>query len=146
MRRDYFDADVRTADEELELPVVAVEFDGPDGLLADRLVTSDGQLDADEIDVTYRRKATSDESGPEGVLSIADRATGEFVLEANLPPEAVRALVRDARGGDEETRYLVRLTDSEGKSTVYDKRTLLVYDAEGSLLRSESLIPGGVEL
>jgi len=29
---------------------------------------------------------------------------------------------------------------------VYDKGTLLVYDADGSLLRQRSLIPGGVEL
>jgi len=38
------------------------------------------------------------------------------------------------------------LTDSDGKSLVYEKEILLVYDEEGSLLRQRSLIPGSVEL
>jgi len=35
----------------------------------------------------------------------------------------------------------VRLVNADGASTVYDKGTLLVYDADGSLLRQRSLIP-----
>ncbi len=144
MRRDYFEVDMRNVDEnEREPPVVTVNFDGPDGLLADRLVTADGTLDADEIDVTFRRTETDDV----GVLSVSNRITGEFVLEANADVEAVRALVDAARSrADDEPRYRVRVTDADGKSTVYDKETLLVYDREGSLRRGESLIPGGVEL
>lgn len=144
MRRDYFEVDMRNVDEnEREPPVVTVTFDGPDGLLADRLVTADGTLDADEIDVTFRRTETDDV----GVLSVSNRITGEFVLEANADVETVRALVDAARSrADGEPRYRVRVTDADGKSTVYDKETLLVYDREGSLRRGESLIPGGVEL
>lgn len=147
MRRDYFDANVRNDDEQ-DVPTLVITFDGPAGLLADRLVTNDGTLDASEIDVTYRLKMTPDGEDAGGVLSIADRLTGEFLLEANVDPDGVKSLVRTAKrtDGDDETRYRVRLTDSDGKSTVYDKETFLVYDAEGSLLRQQSLIPGGVEL
>lgn len=147
MRRDYFDANVRNDDEQ-DVPVVAISFDGPAGLLADRLVTDDGALDANGIDVTYRLQTAPDGGDPSGVLSIADRLTGEFVLEASLEPDAVKSLVRTAKrsDGEDERSYRVRITDGEGKSTVYDKETFLVYDADGSLMRNESLIPGGVEL
>lgn len=148
MRRDYFDADVRNVDDEQGVPVVAITFDGPSGVLSERLLTEDGSLDASEIDVTYRHKTAADEDGASGVLSVANRLTGEFVLEANADPETVDALVCAAKAadGDGKTRYRVRLTDGEGKSRVYDKETLLVYDADGSLLRKRSLIPSGVEL
>lgn len=146
MRRDYFEAEIGDPDGTDSVPVVSIEFDGPAGELADRLVTDHGTLDAGEIDVTYRLRSGTDERT--GVLSVTNRVTGDFVLEANVEPETVFQLVERATGrdGDDETRYRVRLTDGEGKSTIYDKRTLLVYDAAGNLLRQRSLIPGSVEL
>jgi len=42
MRRDYFDANVD--DDEQDRPVIAISFDGPDGLLSERLETGDGPL------------------------------------------------------------------------------------------------------
>ncbi len=147
MRRDYFDADVRNVDDEAVLPVVAISFDGPDGAFAERLETDDGTLDAGEIDVTYRRTDAPADDDPDGVLSMANRLTGEFVLEVNVDPATVDSLVGSARRSDGDGAcYRVRLTDADGKSTVYDKETLLVYDSGGSLLRERSLIPGGVEL
>lgn len=145
MRRDHFDVEFSAADEPPhERPVIAITYDGPDGVLAERLSSGGGTLDADELDVTYRSK-TADDEGRTGVLSIADRITGEFVLETNVAPETVEALVGDAADADDK-EYRIRLTDSDGESTVYDKDLLLVYDADGSLRRSRSLIPGGVEL
>lgn len=147
MRRENFEVEVRNVDEAdgEGRPEIAVEYDGAVGRVAERLVTSDGTLDADEIDVAYRRQTAED---PPGVLAVTDRITGGFVLEANADPDALNALIDAARGGegDDETGYRLRITDGEGKSTVYDERTLLVYDADGSLRRGDSLIPGGVEL
>lgn len=146
MRRDYFDADVRNVADDEELPVVAISFDGPAGVLSERMNTDDGTLDASEIDVTYRLTDAGG-GGETGVLSVANRLTGEFVLEVPLDPQETFSLVRAAkRFEDDDARYRVRLTDGDGKSTIYDKSTLLVYDADGSLLRQKSLIPGGVEL
>jgi len=153
MRRDYFDANVSNVDDEQDRPVIAISFDGPDGLLSERLETEDGPLESTEIDVTYRltdADGETDESGTDrgGVLSVANRLTGEFVLEVRLEPDAVSDLVRASKESDAENgrRYRLRLVDADGKQTVYDTETLLVYDADGSLLRQRSLIPGGVEL
>ena len=145
MRRDYFDIDVSGTEEpSADGPVLAIDYDGPDGLLADRLTSDDGTLDAGELDVTYRTKAPDGGDGT-GVLSIGNRLTGEDVLEVNVEPAVIESVVR-AAGDGEDTRYRLRLTDAEGKSTVYDKEILLVYDESGSLSRGRSLIPGGVEL
>ena len=144
MRRDHFEVELSGVDESSNQPVISITYDGPDGMLTDRLAAEDGTLDAADLDVTYRLTAGGD-SGPTGVLSITDRLTGDFVLETNAEPDAIESLVEAASDGDEAS-YRLRLTDSEGKSTVYDKELLLVYDDGGSLRRGESLIPAGVEL
>jgi hypothetical protein len=145
MRRDYFDIDVSgIEDPSAGGPVVAITYDGPDGLLSDRLSNDDGTLDAGELDVTYRTKTDDGDDGT-GVLSIGNRLTGEYVLEVNVRPDVIQSLVGAASDG-EDTTYRLRLTDGDGKSTVYDKEILLVYDETGSLSRGRSLIPGGVEL
>jgi len=144
MRRDHFEVELSGVDESSNQPVISITYDGPDGMLADRLAAEDGTLDASELDVTYRLTASGD-SGPTGVLSVTDRLTGDFVLETNVEPDAIESLVR-AASDDDEASYRIRLTDGDGKSTVYGKELLLVYDDEGSLRRGESLIPRGVEL
>jgi hypothetical protein len=148
MRRDYFDANVRNVADDHDRPVVTIEFDGPDGLLTERLGSEDGTLDSSEIDVTYRLTDADEDDDASGVLSIADRLTGDFVLEANLEPDAVFELVEAGKAfsAEHDDSYRLRLVDGGGDATVYDKDTLLVYDADGSLLRQRSLIPGGVEL
>lgn len=144
MRRDYFEVECNGVDEPSNRPVISIRYDGPEGMLTDRLTTDDGTLDASDLDVTYRLTAGGD-TGPTGVLSITDRLTGDFVLETNVEPDAIESLVGAASDADEPS-YRLRLTDSAGKSTVYDKELLLVYDEDGSLRRADSLIPGGVEL
>ncbi|WP_135302691.1 DUF5793 family protein [Haloarcula amylovorans] len=142
MRRDYFTVDVQS-DPDDGTPTISIDYDGPAGVLRERLTTgTEGTLDAGEIDVVFRRQADSDS----GVLSLTNRLTGEFVLEVSADTDDMTALVTTAEGREDDGQYEVRLTDSDGKSLVYEKRTLLVYDHDGSLLRQRSLIPGGVEL
>lgn len=144
MRRDYIDVDVRDEAGETDRPTVEITFDGPSGLLAEQLSTEEGTLESSDVDVTYRM-TDGDESG---VLSVANRHTGEYLLEANLQSDAILGLVKRVKGtdGDDDSSYSVRITDADGDATVYEKGTLLVYDADGSLRRQDSLIPGGVEL
>lgn len=155
MRRDQFSleaADVRWVEEggEPREPSVAVDFEGEDGDLRDRLTGPDGDpLSAAETDVSLRLLGPV-EDDPEGVVAVTNRVTGEFVLELNADAADVLDFVTAARrygehaGDDGSYRVEIRI-DGEPFVT-YEKSTFLVYNAEGELLRSRSLIPGGVEL
>jgi len=153
MRRDYFELTVEGVGDDADeraTPVVRIDFHGPEGLLRDRLSDTDGDLlDASEVDVAFRlREPLSDAADPEGVVGVTNRYTGDFVLELNETATDVLPFIRAARDSadDEDARYRV-VIDVEGERLVaYDKDTFLVYDREGNLLRSESLIPSGVEL
>ena len=143
MRRDYFTIDIRPEPDDDGNPTIAIEYTGPSGGLRDRLTeTAAASLDASELDVAFRHQADSDG----GVLSLTDRMTGEFVFEVAAPVGAVDALVSAAQRHDGDGEYEVCLTDSGGKSLVYEKAVLLVYDEDGNLLRQRSLVPGSVEL
>ncbi|PSP82888.1 hypothetical protein BRC83_08735 [Halobacteriales archaeon QS_1_68_17] len=150
MRRDYFSLEFLDADEvdrdESGVRTLVIEFDGPSDLLTERLTDADGELlDGSEIDAAFRFQSPDRE---EGVFSITNRINGDFVLEANARPDDVVAFVDAVRetDDDEDGDYRI-VVDADGERRVtYDKRTLLVYDHEGSLLRQDSLIPGGVEL
>lgn len=143
MRRDTIDVTVSLPAD--GRPTLHVDVDDPAPDLAARLSGSTGEgLAAEDVDVTVRR--IDDERG---VLALADRLTGEFVIEAEVDLADVEALVRSIRESaedPEDRQYRVRLTDADGKSVLYDKRILLVYGADGGLSRTDSLIPGSVEL
>jgi len=157
MRRDQFDltvAGVAWVDEQDAAParpVVHIETDdtGAADLLRSRLTDAAGDpLAAAETDVTFRLLEDGDEA--EGVVSVTNRQTGEFVLELNAVADDVLQFVRAARRYGERTdtdgQYRVTIT-VEGEVLVdYDKTTFLVYDSGGELLRKHSLIPSGVEL
>jgi len=143
MRRDYFTVEVQSDPDDDVMPTISIDYDGPSGSLRERLTTADGSiLDGDELDVTFRRQTDEEQ----GVLSLTNRLTGDFVLEATVDPREVLDLVDAAQSRPGESRFELRLTDGEGKSLVYEKGTLLVYAHDGNLKRQESLIPGGVEL
>ena len=158
MRRDYFELTVEhvgwvEAGGDPEQPTVRIDFHGPDGLLEDRLTGPEGEmLAAAETDVSFRlRDETADEDNSTGVVAVTNRVTGEFVLELNEEADDVLRFIRAAReygrhADDGDGRYRVHIAVDGEPLTAYDKRTFLVYDAEGNLLRSESLIPSGVEL
>lgn len=145
MRRDYFTLHL----DDLEAgagnqPTVRVDFDGPAETLDERLTLADG-----DIDVAFRFQTPVDADDAAGVLGVTDRVTGEFVLECNAAPERIFELVDAAREystADTDGCFRVQITNDGETVFSTDKRMLLVYDDEGSLLRQHSLIPSGVEL
>ena len=156
MRRDYFTLDVRNlgggeGSGEGSIPTVTIDFDGPDEQLTERLTDESGAvLAADELDVSYRLHGPVDDADTGGVVAVTNRVTGDFVLELNADAEDVTRFVDAARAygkrDDDGKRYRVEVTIGGGPFTTYEKSTLLVYDADGDLLRGHSLIPSGVEL
>jgi hypothetical protein len=153
MRRDYFELTVEGVDDDAgnrATPLVRIDFHGPAGLLRERLSDSEGNLlEAGEIDVAFRlREALADATDPEGVVGVTNRYTGDFILELNETATDVLPFIHAARdsAGDEDARYRVEIDVDGERLVAYDKNTFLVYDHEGNLLRSESLIPSGVEL
>lgn len=151
MRREDFTLDVNTHDSDSGIPVLEVTFDGtPDDLLQ-RLLDRDGETPgSSETDLTFRLNDPLDEPGATGVLAITDRLTGEYVLEVDAPVETVVSFVRTAREcddrSDDDAEYRMVILAGGEELARYEKRTLLVYGADGDLLRKHSLIPSGVEI
>ncbi|ERH02541.1 MAG: hypothetical protein J07HN6_00576 [Halonotius sp. J07HN6] len=157
MRREHFELDVRNidwveADGDPEQPVAKIEFSGPAEELHDRLsAVDDTQLDGEQIDVAYRLRAPFEDDEATGVVGVTNRLTGDFIFETNEAAEDVLQFITAAREYGQATsspdsRYRIRLSFEDGETVTYDKSTFLVYDDEGDLLRSQSLIPSGVEL
>ncbi|SEV98175.1 DUF5793 family protein [Natrinema salifodinae] len=155
MRREHFTLDVNNidwveTDGEPEKPSVSIDFTGPATMLRERLTGPDGDvLDASETDTALRLQGPLEDDTP-GVVSVTNRVTGEFILELNEDADDVLQFIRAARGygetADDDGRYEVEITLDGEPFVSYDKRTFLVYDDEGNLLRQHSLIPSGVEL
>ena len=152
MRRDYVTLDLSNADQDGDhLPTAVLTYEGPTDLLEERLTDAvSDPLDSESIHVAFRLQSTADANDASGVFSLTNRVTGGFVVEVNAEAETVQTLVDAARREDDPDdaegcyRILVRRDDETVAS--YEKRTLLVYDGEGSLLRQHSLIHSGVEL
>lgn len=157
MRRDYFELDVSNidwveADGDPEQPLVEIAFTGPEESLRDRLSDAENNLlDSEDVDVAFRLQGSlaSDTEAP-GVVGVTNRLTGEFILELNETADDVLRFIRAARSygeaaGDDGC-YRVIITTGDERLVEYEKRTLLVYDADGEMLRDESLIPSGIEL
>lgn len=155
MRRDYFTLEVSNVDwveddGDPAKPTVQIDFEGPATTLRERLTGTDDQLlDAAETDVAFRLQAPLD-SDATGVVSVTNRITGDFILELNEDADDVLQFIRAAREygrqADGDSRYRVEIDIDGDPLVVYEKSTFLVYDEEGNLLRSRSLIPSGVEL
>ncbi|AUX08021.1 hypothetical protein AArcSl_0368 [Halalkaliarchaeum desulfuricum] len=160
MRRDYFELDVQNVDwvgedGEPKKPFVRIDFHGPERLLREQLADvdeGDGELlEAENVDVSFRLLETHDnDPDAEGVVSVTNRLTGDFVFELNATAGDVLQFIRAAReygrSADSDGQYRIEI-DFEGSPLVeYEKDTFLVYDADGNLLRRESLIPSGIEL
>lgn len=151
MRRDYFTPTVdATPGEGTPRPVLHIEYDGPAGQLESRMTKGGSLRGESAVDVAYRLKDDDGDGAPDGVLAIADRVTGDYVLELNAEASDVSDLVEAAREfgqtAETEDRYRIVIESDGDHLVTYDKSTLLVYDDEGELLRSRSLIPSGVEL
>ena len=156
MRREHFTLTVRNVDwvetdGTPRKPSVSIDFTGPESTLRERLTGPDGTLlEATETDVALRLQGPL-ETDADGVVSVTNRVTGDFVLELNEAAADVLTFIRAARrygetASDDEGRYHVEILLDGESMTSYEKGTFLVYDEEGSLLRQHSLIPSGVEL
>lgn len=157
MRRDYFTLDVTNVawvadDGSPAKPTVEISFDGPGDELRERLTGVDDEiLAAGETDAAFRLKGPVDDPETQGVVSVTNRVTGDFILELNEDAEDVLRFIKAARrfgqaNNDEDGSYNVHIEVNGDRMVSYDKQTFLVYDQEGSLLRGHSLIPSGVEL
>lgn len=157
MRRDYLTLVVENidwvdAEDDPKQPLVRIDFSGPEELLDERLTGFEGQLlDAGETDVAYRLQSPLEEADATGVVSVTNRITGDFILELNEAAADVMHFIDAAReygkqSEDVTGRYRVEISVNGESLVAYEKSTFLVYDQNGNLLRSESLIPSGVEL
>ncbi|MFB6081484.1 MAG: DUF5793 family protein [Halanaeroarchaeum sp.] len=155
MRRDYFTISVSNVDwvddGDPEVPLVHIDFQGPEATLRSRLTDDDGTvLDAGDTDVAFRLKTPVDDPDAEGVVSVTNRLTGDYILELNVDAEDVLDFIRAARqyaeATDGDATYEVDIEFDGEPFVTYEKTTFLVYNRDGDLLRGKSLIPSGVEL
>ena len=156
MRREQFDLDVRNhewvdTDSDPRQPLARISVSGTTEQLYDRLTDVDGdRLTADMVDVAFRLTESVDEDPTAtGVVSVANRLTGDFIFETNEDADDVFQFITAASEYGRETesggRYRIEIV-ADGETITYDKDTFLVYDDDGELLRGQSLIPSGVEL
>lgn len=156
MRRDYFTLDVSDVDwvetdGEPTRPRVVIDFHGPAEELRARFETPSGELlDADETDVACRLQGDVMDPDTEGVVSVTNRVTGDFIIELNEDADDILTFINAARRygeqTDEDGHYHVSVRLDGTELTTYEKDTFLVYNVDGELLRQHSLIPSGVEL
>lgn len=141
MRRE----DLTVTIEDGTPPTLRVTCAGAAESLRARLDDDGEARDATDLDVAYRR--TPDEADHDGVVGVTDRMTGAFVFEATAEADAIATLVTQATATDrDDPHYRLRIEPGDEDPLTAEKRTLLVYDSNGSLDRSASLIPGSVEL
>ena len=149
MRRDYFTLDAAGVQaDDSGRPIMRITYEGPTEEFESRLRPGGAKLEAEGVDITYRLQDPLEADGAMGVLAIADRVTGEYVLELNAEAETVFAVTDAVSDSDENNgHYRVVIETDEGSELVaYEKSTFLVYDPDGELLRKRSLIPSGVEI
>ncbi len=148
MRRDYFTLDTAGVQaDDSGRPTMRIIYEGPTEELESRLRREGARLAGEGIDITFRLQDDLSADRPGGVLAIADRVTGEYVLELNADVGTVFDVTDAVGDGDDNGVYRVEIETSDGTElAAWDKSTLLIYDREGDLLRERSLIPSGVEI
>lgn len=148
MRRDHFTVVTESLDPAgADTPTLDIEYDGPKETLTSQLTEDNGeQITAADIDVAFRFQDDHEATDPTGVCSLTHRVTGEYLLEWNAESEDILQLVSAAREETDKASYRIRINRNDDSPLVYDLDALLVYDADGNLLRQHSLIPSGVEL
>jgi len=132
-------------------PILTVPYTDSPSTLRGRLATPDGSpLSAEQIDVTFRHNSPPQDAHRHGILGISNNVTGDFILEYRTDPTPIQTLVQAARQYAKESQqdviYTLRVTTGAEEMTSYEKHILLVYDADGTLLKHHSLIPNDIEL
>jgi hypothetical protein len=156
MRRDNYSLDtgnvgwVKT-DGTSTQPLLEITVEDGVTRLRKRLIgRSETRLSAEEIDVSFRFQSPVEAGDPSGVISLANRMTGAFILESQTAATPIETIVSAARRYSAATTaddcYRIRLQTNSTTIVTYTKRTLLIYAHDGTLLRHHSLIPSGIEL
>jgi len=149
MRRDHFTVVSESLDPAAaEKPTLDIQYDGPEETLTGQLTErGDDLVEASHIDAAFRLQEDPDSDDAEGVFSLTHRITGEYLLECNAAVDAILSLVTAARdAAEDDDSYRIRIHREDGEPITFDLDALLVYGADGDLLRKRSLIPSGVEL
>lgn len=148
MRRDHFTVVAESLDPaDADSPTLDIEYGGPEETLTAQLTEDSGdQISASDVDAAFRYQDDHESGDATGVCSLTHRVTGDYLLEFNAAGEQVLDLVAAAREETDEGSYRVRINRTDGEPIIYNLDALLVYDANGNLLRQHSLIPSGVEL
>ena len=155
MRRDSYRLEVSNvawleAGEDPRQPALDVQVDEDPEMVQGRFRHDGDPLASSDVDVTFRFLGSGEDAADGGVLAIANRVTGEFLLEVDADGTDLQRFVTAARRYAERTddpaRYRVRVVATGEAVVDLEKRTLLVYASDGELLREHSLIPSGVEI
>lgn len=156
MRRDYFTLQIWAVDwvdndTDPQLPRLRILYEGPAEPFLNGFTRDGALVPPEEVDVAFRLQSSIEDPDATGVLSLTDRYTGEFLLELNATVDTIVKFLRAARRygetvADSSGRFEIDIQADEDKRISYEKRTLLVYNEDGSLARQHSLIPSGVEL
>ncbi len=145
MRRDHFTLAIENDDAGVaEPPSLVLTYEGPAGNLTARLAAGGDLPDGNDVDASYRLQDPIDAEDATGVFGLTRRLTGEYLIETQADAGTVDSLVGAARDGGGS--YRIRIERTGADEVVLEKETLLVYDADGNLLRKDSLIPSGIEL
>lgn len=102
------------------------------------------------IDVTFRYQTSVSATDAKGILGVSNNVTGDFIVEVSTDAELIQQVIsaarryRDSTNG--ETAYILRLSNKKSMLATFEKRVLLVYAPDGTLLRHRSLIPAGIEI
>jgi len=139
-----------TNDSGIDQPTLCLEFDGTADRLYEHLSSRlRDDLSGDEVDVSFRTVATTDQTDT-GMVTLSDRITGAYILEVKMPTETVIEFVQDVRtyAGEsgQDPRYTVQIRAEEKTITTFEQELLLVYDSDGTLRRHASLIPNDTEV
>jgi hypothetical protein len=131
------------------MPCIQIQIDSPEEILIERLRAPDGEVyEPENVDVFYRHQAVEPPI-ESGVLSLADRLTGEYILEIPTSPHLIEKLVYAVRqyGKRREVvpQFKIQIQTKERQLASFSKDTLLIYGADDVLLQERSLIPSGIE-
>lgn len=133
-----------------QIPCLHSQFGGSEEKLADRFRAPDGgHYTPDEIDIFYRHQST-EPPVESGVLGLADRLTGEYILEMTTSPQLIEKLIyavkQYGKRTDTTPQYQIDLRTETDQLATLKNDTLLVYGTDEPLLRRQSLIPSGIEI
>jgi hypothetical protein len=133
-----------------QVPILKITFDGSSSECREHLSeTSLVRIMPSTVAVTFRLQAEQDGLNVDGILGVASRS-GEYIVECEGHGGQVLKVVKSAN------RYADRLNDTglyelwieanDGLVERWVEGTLILYSAEGEVLKEQSLIPPGLHL